>query len=62
VKLLILESGAKARTVKKYLGKGWIVEACSGHIQDLPQGGGKKRSKAMWASKKRGLRGSLQQF
>ena len=52
MKLLILESGAKARTVKKYLGKGWIVEACSGHIQDLPQGGGgKKRSKAMWASK-----------
>ena len=50
MKLLILESGAKARTVKKYLGKGWIVEACSGHIQDLPQGGGKKRSKAMWAS------------
>ena len=50
MKLLILESGAKARTVKKYLGKGWMVEACSGHIQDLPQGGGKKRSKAMWAS------------
>ena len=35
MKLMILESGAKARTVKSYLGKGWIVEACNGHVQDL---------------------------
>jgi len=47
---MILESGAKARTVNKYLGKGWIVEACNGHVQDLPSGKGKGRSKAMWAS------------
>lgn len=48
---MILESGAKARTVNKYLGKGWIVEACNGHIQDLPSNGnGKGRTKAMWAS------------
>ena len=47
---MILESGAKARTVNKYLGKGWIVEACKGHVQDLPSGKGKGRSKAMWAS------------
>jgi DNA topoisomerase-1 len=47
---MILESGAKARTVNKYLGKGWIVEACNGHVQDLPSGKGKNRSKAMWAS------------
>ena len=50
MRLMILESGAKARTVNKYLGKGWIVEACNGHVQDLPSGKGKGRSKAMWAS------------
>lgn len=53
MKLMILESGAKARTVKGYLGKGWIVEACNGHVQDLPSGNGSKhRSKAMWAAEK----------
>ena len=50
MRLMILESGAKARTVNKYLGKDWIVEACNGHVQDLPSGKGKNRSKAMWAS------------
>ena len=50
MRLMILESGAKARTVNKYLGKDWIVEACNGHVQDLPSGKGKARSKAMWAS------------
>ena len=49
---MILESGAKARTVKKYLGKGWIVDACNGHVQDLPtRGGTKQDNKAMWSSK-----------
>jgi len=38
---MILESGAKAKTVKKYLGKGWIVQACGGHVQDLPSKGSK---------------------
>ncbi len=53
MKLMILESGAKARTVKSYLGSGWIVEACNGHVQDLPSGNGsKQRSKAMWAAEK----------
>ena len=49
---MILESGAKARTIKKYLGKGWIVDACNGHVQDLPtRGGTKQGNKAMWSSK-----------
>ncbi len=52
LKLVILESGAKARTIKKYLGKGWMVDACNGHVQDLPSNGKTKdSSKAMWASK-----------
>ena len=52
MKLVILESGAKARTIKKYLGKGWMVDACNGHVQDLPSNGkSKDSSKAMWASK-----------
>ena len=51
MKLMILESGTKAKTVKKYLGKDWIVEACNGHVQDLPtRKSGKQGSKAMWAS------------
>lgn len=52
MKLMILESGAKARTVKKYLGRGWMVDACNGHVQDLPnRGKGKQNNKAMWSSK-----------
>jgi len=50
MKLMILESGAKAKTVKKYLGKGWIVQACGGHVQDLPSKGSKGSSKSMWNS------------
>jgi DNA topoisomerase IA len=34
--LIIVESPAKARTLKKYLGKDYDVRASVGHIRDLP--------------------------
>ena len=35
-KLVIVESPAKARTIGKYLGRGYRVKATVGHIMDLP--------------------------
>ena len=35
--LVVVESPAKARTIKKYLGKGYTVKASVGHIKDLPK-------------------------
>lgn len=35
--LIVVESPAKTRTLKKFLGRDWAVEASVGHIRDLPK-------------------------
>jgi DNA topoisomerase-1 len=35
--LVIVESPAKAKTISRYLGRGYVVKASMGHVRDLPK-------------------------
>ena len=36
-KVVIVESNAKAKTISRYLGRGFVVKASRGHVRDLPE-------------------------
>ncbi len=38
VRLVVVESPSKAKTISGYLGAGYVVESSVGHIRDLPRG------------------------
>ena len=38
VRLVVVESPSKAKTISGYLGDGYVVESSVGHIRDLPRG------------------------
>jgi DNA topoisomerase-1 len=52
--VLIVESAAKGRTLKKYLGEDWAVVPTGGHVETLPDDKkkyGKDAGKAFWANR-----------
>ena len=52
--ILIVESGAKAKTLQSYLGDGWAVLATGGHVETLPNDKrlhGKDAGKAFWMNR-----------
>lgn len=52
--VLIVESSAKGRTLKKYLGEDWEVVPTGGHVETLPDDKkkyGKDAGKAYWANR-----------
>ncbi len=42
--LVIVESPAKAKTINKYLGSGYVVRSSVGHVRDLPVSGTDKKA------------------